>query len=49
MKECTTCKVNSWSWKCEQGMMQGTCLGCGAKTNKFKANGSHRKAIDKKL
>ena len=46
MKNCK-CGVNQWQWKCEGGMMQGTCASCGNKTNKFKANGKRRKEENK--
>lgn len=42
MKDCVKCGKNDWSWHCENGFMEGTCRGCGAKTNKFKADGKHR-------
>jgi len=41
MYDCKKCGVNKWKWTCEQGIMQGTCEGCGEKTNKFKAH--HKK------
>ena len=41
MKNCEKCGKNNWSWKCENGMMQGKCE-CGEKTNRFKANGKHK-------
>lgn len=41
MKDCKNCGQNNWAWKCEDGMMEGSCITCGAKTNKFKANGKH--------
>jgi hypothetical protein len=44
MKQCK-CGVNDWRWNCKDGMMEGTCKGCGRKTNKFKANGSHTKKV----
>lgn len=43
MKNCDKCKNNNWEWECNAGIMQGTCKSCGAKTNKFKANGKHKK------
>lgn len=43
MKDCSQCGLNKWVWKCEAGMMQGTCSNCGLTTNKFKANGKHNK------
>ena len=46
MKDCIKCGKNNWGWKCEGGTMQGTCLECGEKTNKFKASGKH-KTLDK--
>lgn len=42
MKDCKNCGTNNWTWKCESGMMQGTCAKCGEKTNRFKANGKHK-------
>ena len=38
MYDCKECGKNNWGWKCEQGIMQGICKECGAKTNKFKAH-----------
>ena len=46
MKDCK-CGFNKWKWKCESGMMQGTCQNCGNKTNKFKANGKRNKEKNK--
>jgi len=43
MYNCKKCGNNNWKWKCNNGMMKGTCLSCGEKTNEFKANGKHRK------
>lgn len=41
MRNCKNCGENKWSWRCENGLMEGTCGACGQKTNKFKANGKH--------
>jgi hypothetical protein len=47
MKDCSKCGANNWTWKCEGGLMQGTCGQCGEKTNRFKANGK-RQTLDGK-
>lgn len=43
MRDCKNCGQNNWAWKCEKGFMQGTCRGCGEKTNRFRADGRHKK------
>jgi hypothetical protein len=42
MRDCQMCGANKWKWDCQSGLMQGTCSECGAKTNKFKANGKRK-------